>query len=292
MDVRRGKYRPLLVERLGPIIVPGMDARMGTNINGPSLIRVPEWLENRLGRYYLYFAAHRGDYIRLAYADDLRGPWQTYAPGVLPLAESLFTDHIASPDVHIDDGRRQIIMYYHGVVHDDVQMTRVATSSDGLHFDARDELLGRSYFRVFRWRDAFYALAMPGVVYRTDEGLTGFREGPTLFSERMRHSAVRVMDHTLQVFSTNAGDCPECILYSEIDLRSDWKEWTATGAVALLEPETSYEGADLPLEPSERGEIDVPARQLRDPAIYMEDGRTFLIYAIAGERGLALAELH
>ena len=42
-----------------PIIRPEMDAAMGRNIAGPSLIRVPEWLPNPLGRYYLYFADHR-----------------------------------------------------------------------------------------------------------------------------------------------------------------------------------------------------------------------------------------
>ncbi|MGH7659472.1 MAG: hypothetical protein ACRENA_00965 [Vulcanimicrobiaceae bacterium] len=264
---------------------------MGSNINGPSLIRVPDWMPSRLGRYYLYFAAHSGTYIRLAYADELHGPWRMHEPGVLPLSSSLFTDHIASPDVHVDDEHRELRMYYHGVVQDDVQMTRVATSRDGLHFSAREGLLGRSYFRVFRWRGAYYALAMPGVVYRSEDGVTNFREGPALFSERMRHSAVRVIGHTLQVFYTNAGDCPERILLSEIDLRPDWMAWTTTPPRAVLEPETQYEGVDLPLEPSERGEVNVPVRQLRDPAIYSEDGRTFLVYAVAGERGLALAEL-
>ena len=28
----------------GPIIRPHMDARMGDNVNGPSLIRAPDWL--------------------------------------------------------------------------------------------------------------------------------------------------------------------------------------------------------------------------------------------------------
>ena len=64
------------VKRLNnnPIIRPNMDERMGSNINGPSLIRVPDWVENPLGKYYLYFANHKGRYIRLAYADRLEGP--------------------------------------------------------------------------------------------------------------------------------------------------------------------------------------------------------------------------
>jgi hypothetical protein len=31
--------------------------------------------------------------------------------------------------------------------------------------------------------------------------------------------------------------------------------------------------------------------QLRDPAIFEEDGRTYLLYAVAGESGIAIAEL-
>jgi hypothetical protein len=34
-----------------------------------------------------------------------------------------------------------------------------------------------------------------------------------------------------------------------------------------------------------------PARQLRDPAVFEEDDHVFLAYAVAGESGIALAEL-
>src|SRR5438094_549778 len=97
-----------------PLIRPHMDARMGDNVNGPALIRVPEWIERRLGTYYLYFAHHRGRYIRLACADHLEGPWRTYEPGVLDLDASYCEHHIASPDVHVDDERRQLRLYFHG----------------------------------------------------------------------------------------------------------------------------------------------------------------------------------
>jgi len=73
-----------------PIITPDLHPSIGKNIQGPSLIRVPDWVQSRLGTYYLYFADHKGSYIRLAYADDLRGPWKVYQPGSLQLAESHF----------------------------------------------------------------------------------------------------------------------------------------------------------------------------------------------------------
>ena len=80
------------VERLldRPIIDASTDPSIGTNIQGPSLIRAPAWLEAPLGQYYLYFADHKGSYIRLAYADALRGPWRVYAPGSLRLEHSHF----------------------------------------------------------------------------------------------------------------------------------------------------------------------------------------------------------
>ena len=54
------------------------------------MIRVPDWIEDRLGTYYLYFADHKGSYIRLAYADHLTGPWCVHPPGSLLLAQSGF----------------------------------------------------------------------------------------------------------------------------------------------------------------------------------------------------------
>ncbi len=293
------------VERLldRPIITPEMDASMGSNIAGPSLIRVPDWIENPLGRYYLYFADHRGTYIRLAYADALTGPWTTHEPGTLQLSQSHFPitcppcapegayAHVASPDVHVDDAERRIVMYVHGR---DVgrQVTRVAVSEDGVRFEGRPDVLGRPYFRAFRHDGFVYALAMPGVFYRSRDGLTGFEEGPQLFTPDMRHSALLRRGTRLFVFFTQRRDAPERVLVSTIDLTGDWMGWQESTPVEVLRPERPWEGANLPVEPSRGGSIDVPVNQLRDPAIFEEDGRVYLLYAVAGERGIGLAEVH
>ncbi len=60
----------------------------------------------------------------------------------------------------------------------------------------------------------------------------------------------------------------------------------------VLEPELAYEGADLPLEPCTGGLVKGRVRQLRDPAIYRAAANTYLLYSVAGERGIAIAELH
>lgn len=74
----------------GPLIDSSAHPSIGTNIQGPSLLAVPEWVPNPLGRYYLYFADHKGRHIRLAYADEVEGPWQIHEPGALQLEDSLF----------------------------------------------------------------------------------------------------------------------------------------------------------------------------------------------------------
>ena len=283
------------VKRLtdNPIITPDIDERIGKNINGPSLIRVPEWLPNPLGKYYLYFAHHQGTYIRLAYADQLQGPWKIYNPGVLNLHDAFASSHIASPDVHVIEDQHEIRMYYHGCCMQTppTQVTRVATSNDGLKFTAHSPILGSSYWRVFLWSGLWYTLEMPGTFRRSNNGITNFEQGPTLFTPNMRHAAVHLDKDTLTVFFSSAHDCPECILWSKIQLTDDWQCWQASQPEILITPEKGYEGCDCPVEPSERGAIHHRVHQLRDPCVFQDEGRIYLLYTIAGESGIAIAEL-
>src|SRR5262245_51489408 len=61
ITVRRLAQNPLITVRSSP--------SLGGNVNGATVIRVPDWIAHPLGRYYMYFANHMGDFIRLAYAD-------------------------------------------------------------------------------------------------------------------------------------------------------------------------------------------------------------------------------
>lgn len=287
-----------------PIIRPHMDARMGDNVNGPTLIRVPEWVPDPVGRYYLYFGHHRGTYIRLAYTDSLQGPWRTHEPGVLDLADSYFVKHVASPDVVVDGERRQFRLYYHGPLAEEDQhgpharhgqATRAAVSKDGLRFTALPQVLGAPYMRVFSHGGAHYGIGMPGILYRSDHPFGPFEEGPNPFAEiapNQRHVGLKLDGETLTVLYTNRGDCPERIFVTTIDLRPDWREWRAGEPRLVLQPEHDWEGVDEPRLPSRGGPIDGPAYQLRDPYLFTEDGRDYLLYAVAGEQGIAIAEVN
>jgi hypothetical protein len=295
---------------------------MATNINGPSLIRVPDWVAQPLGRYYLYFAHHHGQFIRLAYADDLNGPWRVYTPGVLHLDSSYCVGHVASPDVYIDHAHQQIRLYYHGgsrpeeraAIQPEIdeqlfwtQRSRVAVSRDGRHFTAYPDNIASVYLRVFDLKGQVYGLTMPGLLYRSQTGFGPFEPGPLLLGDdarradfffppgqpSVRHLAVEVVAvDRLRVYYSRALDAPECILVSEVDARADdWHDWQVGPPQVLLTPDTPVEGADLPLRPSQRGSALARVRELRDPAFFREGDRRYLLYSIAGEQGIGIAEL-
>jgi hypothetical protein len=94
------------------------------------------------------------------------------------------------------------------------------------------------------------------------------------------------------VFWTRVGDAPEHILRSTIELTGAWDTWQPSPPESVLTPVESWEGADLPAAASERGQVTSRVNQLRDPAIHTEGDRVWLLYAIAGESGIAIAEVH
>ena len=76
------------------------------------------------------------------------------------------------------------------------------------------------------------------------------------------------------------------------EISGDWMTWSETDGVEMLRPEHAWEGAGAPLEPSVRSTAYGQVNQLRDPAILEDGERVFLLYAVAGESGIAIAEVH
>lgn len=223
----------------------------GRNINGPSLIRIPEWLPRPLGRYYLYFAHHQGKYIRLAYADQLEGPWQILSGGSLRLDQTACKRHVASPDLHVDHGQKRLIMYFHGET-DSGQRSFAAVSKDGINFVARPGDLGPFYFRVFRNKGFVFALSKTDpdcMLLRATQWFGPFEEGPHLLS-RVRHTALFCENNILTVFCSRIGDAPEVILQTRISLSADWRHWREGDYDKVLSSKKDYEGALLPISPS------------------------------------------
>lgn len=306
-----------------PIIHAGLDSSIGVNIQGPSLIRVPEWVNAPLGRYYLYFADHKGRFIRLGYADELNGPWRIHKPGSLRLEGSHFptepieptdetvektsvvpgqllhsqeyegsTPHIASPDVHVNHEERRIYMYYHGLFAYANQKTRMATSADGINFVAEEPVLCRTYLRVVPFHDTILGMVMPGVLYQLTHARGPFEGGRQLFTSNARHHALLTNRNRVFVFWSEVGEAPEHIKVSVIQNVVDKEMLEINHLGAILKPVLAWEGANAPNKPSVRSVAYGRVNQLRDPCVFVDDGRVYLLYAGGGESAIGISELN
>lgn len=332
-----------------PIITPAMFVAAGVaddgkNINGPSLIRVPDWIPtaqrpDSRANYYLYFADHQGLYIRMAWSETVAGPYTLYEPGagvlslenerakkrpvgdgnLLYLSDSLaIGGHIASPDVHVDNANQRIVMLFHGYEESvgdegkyafkgpdgqmwsrkEPQMSFAAASPTGLDFnsDIKPRTLGDSYLRAFEVNGKWYASGRNRFWGATDPSdmTSPYTVNEGFMTLSARHTAVRLSDEgTVTLFYTRIGGEPEHIVYinvQNIEQRSSKR--IISDPADLLTPEFAWEGADLPITESESGDVNGPVHQLRDPAYFRDiDGREYLLYSVAGEQGIAIAEL-
>ena len=286
-------YQVIRINNSQPIIDQELFADLGVrdegeNINGPSLIRIPDWIspQNRAhpsAIYYLYFGHHSGDYIRMAWAENITGPWRLYQSGAnISIGDRGVLDndnrdinvgngivieenHLASPDVHVDNENQRIILYFHSGsstffngVEMNGQFSWVATSPFGLDFNGNIEpvRLSTSYLRVFEDRGELYAFdnsASPRRALDADnpwEPTNNYYSGTTIsnlwegrsgnFTQepiednlglsrselRVRHTAVRIVGDELQVFYTRRGDSPERVMMSTVDLDvGDFENW-------------------------------------------------------------------
>ncbi|WP_372753502.1 hypothetical protein [Mariniflexile sp.] len=293
-DVLESDHVFFVRSKSNPIIYPnmaGLEGDLGKNINGPSVIKVPKWVENPLGNYYMYFADHHGKYIRLAYADNPVGPWTIYKSGTLQLSNTAAVGHIASPDVIVDEDSKTIRMYFHGKIpNSSQQKSFVSSSKDGLNFIASKTVLGPSYFRVFEYNRNKYALSF-GTFFKYMGEDQLYKKGINILP-KARHTAVVVVGDNLVVFYTQKGDAPERILKTVVNMsEGDFDSWKASDPVEILKPEMDYEGANLPIQASESGFARERVHQLRDPAILIDKKDVYLYYSVAGEAGIAVAKL-
>ncbi len=186
-----GTFDAVRINNSAPLITWGMFSNPsdGGNINGPSVIRIPDFATKPAPEavYFMYFAHHKGSYIRLAWASSLEGPWKLYndGKGVLALGNDgelqvgpdwKARDHIASPDVFVDNTNKRIVMYFHGkpafredgreFKNQGGQVTFVATSKTGLNFTTQAGALGDAYSRAFTVDGQMFGFTNTGRMYQ------------------------------------------------------------------------------------------------------------------------------
>ncbi len=287
------------------LITPQMVNEPGDEyVNGPTVMKVPEWVSKPLGNYYMYFADHRGQYIRMAYSDSLRGPWRVLAGGgVFSIADAEpLSDHIASPDIWVDDSSRKIWLSLHGRVKKGDQRTILVESLDGLAFNRSADYRERQfsnhpYVRIFEYKGSLYTavLTKKGVEISSGSSITGtFTPVATILTQengKIRHIGVGVVGSSLHIYFSRKGDSPERILRATVDMSLAPSEWDAARPVECVRsPQETWEGVGFPSRPSERGPGN-NLKQLRDPFVYADETHQVLFYSVAGESGIAIADL-
>jgi len=329
---------PLVAADMFPAAaIRGLEPDALANINGPSVLRMPDWAAGKQATLHMYFGHHKGRSIRLAYADRLAGPWAMHPDPVMPLATSLFEPedplpdpaltapdwvdalggdylyaHVASPDVHIDAPNRRIIMYYHGLLRDGDQRTRLATSADGLDFTPRPPLLGPPYFRATRLGGVIYLSMWEGRLGRMTSWEGPVELAPLIHDgdhlpphvsgrdpsqpeqsrgRQIRHGHIFAHEGRLHMTFSRIGDAPERCLHCEVAPADDWADWRFGPVSELLRPAPGWEGGDLPVAASVMGTAMQRLHELRDPALFTDQGQVYMAYCGGGESGLGIARV-
>lgn len=139
-------------------------------------------------------------------------------------------------------------------------------------------------------------------LYRSVDGASAFEAGSSPFeggesrvalsdSAGPRHVAIEDTGATVWVYYSNIGDEPERILRGRLETQGDWRNWRISLKEEVARPETAYEGADLPITRSHLGNALGREHGLRDPFVFQDAGRTYLLYSVAAESGIAITEL-
>lgn len=280
----------------------------GDNINGPSIIKVPDFIKNPLGKYYCYFADHGGKYIRMAYSNQITGPYKLYKNGVLHLDNIPGFNHLASPDVHIEE--KKLCMYYHCPYKNGKtsQSTFCSYSNDGLTFISDNINIIHPYFRKFNYKNNLYGLAMKTVDCNTisyqmkEEGCLSvtviMKQINNTWKEVCeilpwsRHTCILTINNKNYIFFSSVNDIPEHIKMGELLIDEKNNTYNIINIKSIIKPELFYENHNEPLNKSKYGSSSDFVRQLRDPYVIKDNEEFYILYTVCGEKGIAIGKLN
>ena len=296
----------------GPIIGPDADPSIGVNIQGPSLIRVPDWAREPLGAVLPLLRRSQGRLHPAGLRRRRDRAVDGARAGGAPARRQPIPDDAARGDrraagaagrgLHVDLRDEQLVARTCSSTRRR-RTSRPPTCTSMTPAAVRDVLprpggarrAGHPCGDVDRRRRVRRATrgARPAVhagvrarrddlraddarrVLRSADGLSGFEEGPTLFQPEMRHSAVVVRGDMLHVFWTRVGDAPESILWSTIELTPRLGRVGGDRTDRSAPARVRLGGGRRPARAVERSTAYGTVNQLRDPAL-LRGGRSEL----------------
>ncbi|MGZ4962837.1 MAG: hypothetical protein ACXWKG_15550 [Limisphaerales bacterium] len=112
----------------------------------PSVLRMDHGATKSLAKYYMYYAPHDSPGgICLALADKPEGPWREYTNN--PIVSNNWqphyrVSHVSGPDAIWNAREGKVLLYFHG----ENDVTRLASSSDGIHFTYENAVINSKMF--------------------------------------------------------------------------------------------------------------------------------------------------
>ncbi|MBC7487950.1 MAG: hypothetical protein H7282_14505 [Cytophagaceae bacterium] len=74
-------------------------------------------------------------------------------------------------------------------------------------------------------------------------------------------------------------------------MTKDWNTGTPGAPITIAEPQTKEEGVEQLVTKSAPGLYYGKVRELRDPAVYVENKKWYILYSISGESDISIGEL-
>jgi hypothetical protein len=108
---------------------------------------------------------------------------------------------------------------------------------------------------------------------------------------QIRHGHIFAHDGRIHMTFSRIGDAPERCLHCEVVPADDWADWRFGPVSDLLRPAPSWEGGDLPMRPSIMGTAWDRLHELRDPALFTDNGQVYMAYCGGAESGLGIARV-
>ena len=300
MHVKKIKRRKLIISNKHFLL------KNWSCINGPVCFKVPNWIKKPLGKYYLIFSDHRGSFLRLAYTNNLNSKWSISKNKILDVKDfkKIFYDHVASPEIYIDQRKKKICLYFHSRSrkHGREQMTFVAISNNGIDYKIKNKKpIAPFYFRIFKHKSEFYGLSKGGDLLKSKNKFSKFKYVKNIFDKygdkyhnkngSIRHLCLVYKQKYLEIFYSKIGDKPERIFQSILHFSDNKYEWSISTTKEVLRPTKIFEGSNIKVKRSNSGAAIKNENDVRDPYILNDNNKYLLFYSVKGEKGIALAEL-
>ena len=271
-----------------PLIAPDRD-HPGDGAQGHTVIRVPSWIKNPLGKYFMYYSKHGGNqsFVRLAYSDDLDGPWKIHKPDVVS------GGHLHQTDILLIPEERRMILYVHAGKTSWGGIFVHFESSDGIQFKSLGPVEGGHQGRLFSWRNRLFSISKFSSSSQSIRQYTTLKTMRVLKSDVLgsgRHFGLSRQGRQLLIFYSMRGDTPERIKVSTMDLSLPPPLWQPSAAKEVLRPKYPYEGSEYKIGKSGGGGAH-HVHQVRDPFIFEENDSLYLFYSLMGEHGIGMARL-